>query len=188
MTDEESLIKQAQQNPEYFRLLYRRYFPRVYAYIAYRVRRVQDAEDITADVFMKVAQNFAQFEYRGEGSFTAWMFRIAHNTVMQFHRHNDVALIPIEDLPEIADHVLLPDQALQRKEQFAHLSAMIALLPNRRREVVTLRFFGGLRNNEIAEVLQLDERTVAAHLSRALQDLRQLVEQEKHDENAPTPP
>lgn len=182
MTDEQALIIQAKANPEGFRLLYRRYFPRIYAYIAYRVRRVQDAEDITAEVFMKVSQSFSQFNYRGEGSFAAWIFRIAYNTVIQFHRHNDTALIPIEDLPEIPDHSLLPDQALQRKEQFAHLSAMIAQLPTRRREVITLRFFGGLRNNEIAAVLGLDERTIAAHLSRALQDLRQLVEQEKQNE------
>lgn len=179
MTDEQALITQAKQNPACFRLLYRRYFARVYAYVAYRVRRVQDAEDITAEVFMKVTQNFHQFEYRGEGSFAAWLFRIAHNTVMQFHRHDEGAIIPIDDLPEIADHTLLPDQALQRKEQFAYLSAMIAQLPTRRREVITLRFFGGLRNNEIAAVLGLEERTISAHLSRALQDLRQFIEQEK---------
>ena len=51
---------------------------------------------------------------------------------------------------------------------------MIARLPERRREIITLRFYGELRNQEIAEVLGLDVRTVASHLSRGLRDLHAL--------------
>jgi RNA polymerase sigma factor (sigma-70 family) len=56
---------------------------------------------------------------------------------------------------------------------------MIAKLSPRRRDIVTLRFFGGLRNQEIAAVLKLDERSVASHLSRALEDLRRQYDIEK---------
>ena len=189
MTDEQALIEQARHDPEAFRVLYRRYFPRVYAYVAYRVGRAQDAEDLTAEIFMKVVHGFAGFEDRGAGAFAAWLFRIAHNTVSQFHRQYDqrVEHLPLDDLPDIASEGFAPDQALLRKEQFARLSAMIAALPPRRREVVTLRFFGGLRNNEIAAALGLDERTVAAHLCRALDDLRREVERDEADEREPRP-
>ncbi|HET7078316.1 MAG TPA: sigma-70 region 4 domain-containing protein, partial [Chloroflexia bacterium] len=54
---------------------------------------------------------------------------------------------------------------------FADLHRLIATLSPRRREVITLKFFGGLQNREIAAVLGLDERTVASHLCRALEDL-----------------
>ena len=174
---EKQLVLHSQQNPEAFRELYRHYFPRVYAYVAYRVRREQDAEDVVADVFMQVVKNLHRFEYRGEGAFTAWLFRIAINQVNQFYRHNDEPLA-LDDVPEIQAHQLAPDQAVLRKEQFLQLSQLIATLPPRRREIVTLKFYGGLRNREIARVLKLDERTIASHLSWALNDLRRKYQPE----------
>lgn len=179
MSDEADLIEQSRRDPEGFRELYRAYFPRIYAYVAYRVRRSEDAEDIVAEVFMRVVRNLHRFEYRGDGSFAAWIFRIAHNEVSQFHRQGRETNLSLDELPEIRAHHLAPDQALQRKETFAQLSQMIASLSPRRREIVTLRFFGGLRNQEIAAVLNLDERSIASHLSRALEDLRRKYDTEK---------
>jgi RNA polymerase sigma factor (sigma-70 family) len=71
-----------------------------------------------------------------------------------------------------------------QSEQAFHIRQMIALLPIKRQEVVILKFFGGLRNKEIAAVLDLDERTVASHLSRALTDLKRLLVTEDHDDSA----
>ncbi|MBZ0303821.1 MAG: RNA polymerase sigma factor [Anaerolineae bacterium] len=180
MTDEQ-LVQQVPHDPDAFRELYRRYFPRVFAYVAYRVRRVEDAEDVVAEVFMQVARSLGRFQDRGEGSFAAWVFRIVHNQVNQFYRQHRTERepLPLDDLPEIQAHHLAPDSALARKEQFAYLSSLIADLPPRRREILTLRFFGGLRNQEIARVLKLDERTIASHLSRALDDLRRSYQPEE---------
>lgn len=171
--EERNLIASLPDNPEAFRSLYQCYFERVFAYVAYRVGRRQDAEDLTADIFLTVVEKIEQFEYRGEGSFAAWVFRIAYNTVMQFHRktHREKE-IALDDLPEIRSQAILPDDMVSRKEQFSRLHAMIQSLSARRREVVSLRFFGELQNKEIASVLGLDERTVASHLSRALDDLQ----------------
>jgi RNA polymerase sigma-70 factor (ECF subfamily) len=179
MTDEQQLIEQSRRDPERFRELYAAYFPRIYGYVAYRVRRSEDAEDIVAEVFMRVVHNLQRFEYRGEGSFAAWIFRIAYNEVSQFHRASGSESLSLDELPEISAHQLAPDQALVRKETFAQLSGMIASLSPRRRDIVTLRFFGGLRNREIAAILNLDERSVASHLSRALDDLRRKYDTEK---------
>lgn len=186
MTDEQSLVQRVRHDPEAFRELYRRYFPRVYAYVAYRVRRAQDAEDVVAEVFMQAVRGWSRFEYRGDGSLAAWLFRIAHNQVSQFYRQHRAGDEPLslDELPEIGAHQLAPDSAVLRKEQFADLSARIAALPPRRRDIITLKFFAGLRNQEIAHVLNLDERTIASHLSRALADLRrqyQPEEEEPHD-------
>ena len=60
--DEElALIAELPENSEAFRTLYRHYFPRVYAYVAYRVGRQQDAEDITADIFLRVLKGNTEF-------------------------------------------------------------------------------------------------------------------------------
>lgn len=184
LADERELLQKIHTEPEAFRQLYRHYFPRVYAYVAYRVGRRQDAEDITAEVFIKVVEGLKRFEYRGTGSFAAWLFRIAHNHISQFYRDPHVhQQISLDELPDVAVDTLSPDQALMRREQFAHLFGLIMALPPRRQEIITLKFFAGLRNQEIAAVLNLDERTVASHLSRALDDLRSQYEPEKESES-----
>jgi RNA polymerase sigma-70 factor (ECF subfamily) len=181
---EKQLLQRVQHDPEAFQELYRLYFPRIFAYVAYRVRRRQDAEDVVANVFMQVVQGLIRFEYRGDGSFAAWVFRIAHNQVNQFYRQQRHDPIPLDELPEIQAHHLAPDQAILRQEQFAQLSSLVADLPPRRRDIVMLKFFGGLRNQEIAQVLGLNERTIASHLSRALDDLRRMVQKELRDDES----
>jgi RNA polymerase sigma-70 factor, ECF subfamily len=170
---EHELVAQARHDPEAFRRLYRVYFPRVYAYVSYRVGNAQDVEDLVAETFLSVARGLDGFEWRHGNSFAAWLFRIAHNLVGNFHRDAARAgqTLPLDALPEVAAHDRLPEDAVLRKELFAHLRKLVNELPARRREVVTLKYYAGLRNLEIAEVLGLDERTVASHLSRALADL-----------------
>lgn len=179
VSSERQFIQQAQRNPAAFRALYHRYVARVYAYVAYRVGRTADAEDLTADVFLRVVEGLPHFEDRGEGSFAAWLFRIAHNAVSQFYRQQPVTGdMSLDDLPDIQSDGLTPEAAYQRQEQFQRLRQRIANLSPRRQEIVTLRFFGELRNNEIAQVLGLDERTVAAHLCRAIEDLQRQYDPE----------
>lgn len=166
----------ARSDPDAFRTLYRRMHPRVFAYIAYRVGAASDAEDLTAEVFMRVVNGLDRFEYRGEGAFAAWVFQISYREVMRFFsRHRGPKDIPLDDLPDIRSGFPTPEQNLDRKERFAAVRAAIALLPSRRQEVVTLKFYGELRNKEIALVLGLDERTVASNLSRALDQLEQII-------------
>ena len=176
---EQALIQRARSDPEAFRTIFRTMHPRVFAYIAYRVGRAEDAEDITAEVFMRVVNGLGRFDYRGDGSFTAWLFQIAHREVARFFsRRRTDADIPLDELPDIAGYDPTPEQALVRKERFAAVRAALAELPPRRAEVLTLKFYGELRNKEIAAVLGLDERTVASNLSRALDQLEQTIRAE----------
>lgn len=178
--EERALIRQMSSNPDAFRRLYQHYFPRVYAYVAYRVGTKQEAEDLTATIFMKVIEAIDRFEYRGAGAFATWVFRIAHNEVQQFYRVlYRRETLPLDDLPEIESTEILPDEAFARKEQFARLRQALMALSPRRQEIISLRFFAGLRNNEIAAVLALDERTVASHLCRGLEDLKHNYQEEE---------
>lgn len=184
LADEQRLIENARHDAEAFRQLYSHYFPRVFAYVAYRVGRASDAEDIVADVFLKVVESLGRFEYRGEGSFAAWLFRIAFNEISQVYReHSSTEHISLDDVPDIQASEPAPDEAVIRKEQFIDLRRQINLLSPHGQEILTLKFFGGLRNNEIASVLGLDECTVASHLCRAIDDLREQVESELDKED-----
>jgi RNA polymerase sigma-70 factor (ECF subfamily) len=171
---ERLLVEWAPVQPEAFQELYRHYLPRVFAYIAYRVGREQDAEDLTSETFLSVVEHLNDFVYRHEGAFAAWIFRIAQNKVNQFFRrnHRQQGAVPLDAIPEIASSELLPADILSRKERFVMLCGLIDQLSPRRQEVVQLKYFAGLANIEIAALLELDERTIASHLSRALDDLQ----------------
>ena len=171
---EKQLLKTTAINPSAFRELYQHYLPRVYAYVSYRVGRVSDTEDLVSDIFLRVVERLDSFEWRGAGSFAAWLFRIAHNRVGDYYRQSqrDNQQVTWDELPEIENNSPLPSEAILQKERFAHLRQLIASLSPRRQEIITLKFFGGLRNQEIATLLNLDERTVASHLSRGLVDLQ----------------
>jgi RNA polymerase sigma-70 factor (ECF subfamily) len=155
-----------------FRDLYARYFPRVFAYVAYRVGNRHDTEDVVAEIFMRIADRLDQFEDRGTGSMDAWIFRIAQTQVAEFHRRSR-PILSLDDLPDIESSSPSPEQMIAQKERFTRLRDVIRTLSPRRQEIVLLRFFGDLRNQEIATLLDLDERSVASHLSRALKDLQQ---------------
>lgn len=186
-SDEERMyIQQARADPRAFVHLYDHYFPRIHAYVCYRVRGQQDAEDIIADVFLKAMRGLSGFKWRHENSFAAWLFRIAHNLIVDYYRRRDqvesieIALNPgasasgngSKGTATLTSHAARPEEALTQQETFRQMQALIETLSPRRREVITLRFFGGLRNKEIADILNLDERTIASHLSRGLRDLR----------------
>jgi RNA polymerase sigma-70 factor (ECF subfamily) len=177
---ERQLVEDAPHNADAFRELYRHYFPRIYAYVAYRVGRAWEAEDLVADIFLKVVESINTFEYRGEGSFAAWIFRIAHNQVNQFYRRERQTSdqLSIDDVSDILSNDPSPDQTIVHKEQFIRLHGLLETLSPRRQEIITLKFFGELRNQEIAVVLGLDERTVASHLCRGIEDLQRKYEQE----------
>jgi RNA polymerase sigma factor (sigma-70 family) len=171
--NERTWVEEALNDPQAFERLYDHYFPKLYAYVCYRVGSVHESEDLVADTFLRAVEALDRFEWRHEHSFSAWLFRIAHNVVTDHLRRDRRAAQPqsLDDLPDIQDHELLPEDTVLRKERFAQLRQLIATLPPRRQEIITLRFFGGLQNFEVALILDLDERTVASNLCRGLRDL-----------------
>jgi RNA polymerase sigma-70 factor (ECF subfamily) len=168
-TQEQQLIRKARANPQHFRELYRAYLPKVYAYVAYRLPQAADTEDVVSEVFLKAIKNLKQFK---GASFAAWLFSIARNAVYDFYRRHGYA--PIEDLEdETPDKTPPLDTSVIADENRDEMLRLIGTLSPRRQEVITLKFFGGLQNYEIATVLNLDERSVASHLCRALRDLHE---------------
>ena len=178
--EEKSLIINAQQDIAEFQKIYRLYFPRVYAYMGYHTGRSQDTEDLVAETFLKAVNHLRTFNWQGKGSFAAWIFRIAQNAVNDFYRRSwrNQKEIQLEELPDIEASTLLPSDIMAQKEKFLYLRKLIDSLSPRLKETILLKFFGGLRNREIAELLQLDERTVAANLCRSIKKLHSIFLQD----------
>jgi RNA polymerase sigma-70 factor (ECF subfamily) len=172
LDDERYWVERAAHDPAAFNCLYTYYFPRLYAYARYRVAVDHEAEDVVAETFLKVVETIDRFRWHHQRSFAAWLFRIAHNILIdEARRAQRVQQTTDVDLARLAGTVDAPDDAAMRDEEVRRLHELLATLSPRRQEVITLRFFGELRNQEIAQILEIDERTVAAHLCRGLEDL-----------------
>ena len=170
--EERWLVERARRDPAAFGDLYDRYFPRVYAYARRRVERTQDAEDLVAETFLKAVAAIQGFEWRHHASFAAWLFRIARNLLVNFQQRQPAnKLASLDRVADRSAEAASPEEVALRREWAELLRHHLRALSPRRQEIVALRFFGGLRNREIALVLDLDERTVAANRSRGLADL-----------------
>lgn len=158
-----------------FRNLYDGLFPGVYGYARSRLPSNQIAEDVVADTFMAVLAQFDAFEWRGEGSLRAWVFRILRNHIADHYRQNghfkSISLSGLEGSAEVG-WAVDPEQAHSNLDQKEFLLKAISRLSPRQQEIVQLRYFGGLRNIEIAGLLGISQRAVSAYLSRALAALQ----------------
>jgi RNA polymerase sigma-70 factor (ECF subfamily) len=170
---EHLLVRRAVHDLTAFQSLYELYFKRVYSYVAARVSNQLDVEDLVSDIFLLVVKGLPQFKNHHNFSFGAWIFTIARNLVTDFYRRQG-RTIDTDQLDTLENDVVDPveiDGPLLEHELATELLTMLKRLPEQRREVIILKYFSGLRNKQIAQVLALDERTVASHLSRGLKDL-----------------
>ncbi len=167
-----ALIVAAATDPEAFGLLYDRYVKNVYAYVASRLSCRIEAEDVTSDVWMKILENLSRFRPRREESVIAWIFAIARNAVTDAHRRRRHESVDPEELVAIEDEGPDPARSLARRQEFLAVQERIDGLPPAQAQCIRLRYYAGLRNQEIAALEGLSEKTVAAHISRGMQAIR----------------
>jgi RNA polymerase sigma-70 factor (ECF subfamily) len=161
----------AQADRAAFATLYRRYLDRVYGYAFYQLGDHHDAEDATERTFLAALGAISAF--RDEGStFRAWLFRIAHNTVANAHRTR--ARRPTSSLPDGFERPAPdadPAGLVALADELREVRAVIAQMPDDRRQVILLRFVDDLSTAEIAEVLDRSTGAVRVLLHRSLRDL-----------------
>ena len=175
--DEEALVKQAQSDPQAFGKLYDQYVDRIYAY-AYR--QVQDetlAQDVTAVTFEKALRHIRKYRWQGK-SFCAWLYRIARNEAMSHHRRQrrQVSWQFVESHDNGMNNGREMETAVLQTQHHQQLHKAMAQLSAKDHEILSLRFFESLNNDEIAEVLNCSTNNVYVRLHRALKRLQKQLE------------
>lgn len=145
----------------------------VYAYVRYRVPDPQAAEDLAARTFLRALERLHTFD-SGRGELIQWIFGIARHVVQDHVRERRRwAWIPLERLSERASRDATPEVALAASEEHQRLAAALARLADRERDLLGLKFAGGLTNREIAQVTGLRESHVGVIVFRAISRLRE---------------
>jgi len=170
---EQALVEQAKRDPTAFGELYHRYVNRIYNYHYRHTGNQQEAEDLTSRTFYRALRSLRSYKDRG-GTFQAWLFRIAHNLLVNFYRdrsrHPQVQLDAAEWLGWTATGD--PHQEVASAEEVARLREVIAALPEERKTLLILKFVEQLTNAEIAVVLGRTEGAIKALYHRTLLSLR----------------
>ncbi|MFZ5648507.1 MAG: RNA polymerase sigma factor [Bacillota bacterium] len=160
-----------------FEILYDSYFDRVNRYLRYRVPSIWDADDLTATVFTRALEKYHQF--RGEAPVAVWLFRITHNTYVDYVRsRNRCAIAGCEATVEIAADSR-PEDEILKVEELARLKKYLEMLAPDQRDVVSLRYAGELKFAQIARVLDKTEAAVRMIHHRALKSLRLMLREEE---------
>jgi len=173
-------------------VLYDAYLPRVYRYCLARVGNPPDAEDLAEDVFFKVLGAIDSFEWRpiGDGQrspFAAWLFRIAHNHVVSFHRRAATRGPTAELSESLRDERRGPQELAETKLTIEEVFEAVRELPDAQREVILLRFAAGLTVAETADSLGKQQTNVKVLQHKGVQRLKRLLIESPEMQEAPEP-
>lgn len=179
--DERQVVELAQRGDRgALSALYEYYSPRVYRYVAARLTSIEDAEDVTTEIFLRVIDKLHSFRWKGV-PFGAWLFRIAHNEVVSFVRRQKTrpGIVNMgDDIPDVigdSDHA----EAVERQSDLEEIRKAAERLPEAQRQVISLRFGAGLSVAETAQALAKTENTVKVLQHKAVARLRQWVRKEQ---------
>ena len=178
--EEIALIDAARTDPAAFGKLYSRYVEKIYNYIFYRTGSAKDAEDLTGKVFFKAMSNIKNYKHMGL-PFSAWLYRIAHNLVANYHRDRsrktEVSLdhVPGEILPQVE---LQPEPHVVRNQEVENLLVFIHELADNRQELLILKFVDQLSNIEIGKIMRKSEGAIKSLYHRTLLELREKMNKE----------
>lgn len=174
---EEGLIERAKEDPAAFGLLYERYVDRIYNYIFHRTGNPHDAEDLTARTFYRALTNIQSYTDRG-APFSAWLYRIAHNLVANWHRDQSRRqVISLDELVVANRGKRTRDQMAEQLEEAQALQEAIRRLHPDRQLLLILKFSEGMSNVEIGQVMGRSEGAIKSLYHRTLLALREELQE-----------
>ena len=174
MSEEESLVRRAQQQDQQaFAQLYEEHFDKIYRYVALRMGDRVEAEDITQQVFLKALRSISTFRWKGI-PFSAWLFRIAHNQVVDYLRKKTKqATVPIDDSAISSGND--PQLLIEQKLSIEQLISATRRLTEAQREVISLRFTSELPISQVAGIMGKSQGAVKALQHSAIVALRKVL-------------
>jgi len=156
--------------------LYDEYYDKIAWYIFARIGDRAEAEDLAGEAFLKALQSLDSYQERGI-PMRAWLFKIAHNLVVDYLRQvSKRGMVSIDTVP-VADKSD-PQATAETNIELARVAKALAQLTPAQRQVIELRFFGGLTSEEAGRVLNKSSGAVREMQGAAIRRLRKLLNEE----------
>ncbi len=170
--EDKELVALAKADKAAFGALYERYLGKIYSYVYNRTGNAHDAEDLTAKVFFRALAHIGNYVDRGL-PFQAWLYRIAHNLVANWHRDQGRRkIIALDDYVGQASTSEAPDRLAEEREERNQLLEAARRLPEDRQQLLLLKFVEGMSNAEIGAIMGRTEGAVKSLYHRTLLALR----------------
>ena len=155
--------------------LYNLYLTPIYRFVLSRIGHVNEAEDITEEVFLRVIEHIGRFEWH-DVPFSAWLFRIAQNQVISHHRRRGSRPVGVTlDGFDVEDLAPGPERLVEHTVTMREVFAACEQLPEAQRQVISLRFGAGLNVKETADALGKSENNVKVLQHKAIARLQKLL-------------
>jgi RNA polymerase sigma-70 factor, ECF subfamily len=158
-----------------FSQVYDHFFPKIYKYVFYKARNA-DVDDLVATVFIKAWSKINTYK-KTDCSFSSWLFRIAHNTVIDYYRTHK-SVVELEDYIPDKNERMSPSFLSNQQFDSERVHRALRQLDDKYQQVVILKFMQDLPNKEIASVMGVQETSVRTLQFRALKQLRGVLEDE----------
>ena len=180
-TEDEAIQLAGQGDTEAFTLLYERYVNRIYNYIYYRTGNPHESEDLTSRVFHRALNHIAHYDNRGV-PFSAWLYRIAHNLVANWHRDNSRRKeVPLDNYTQHPHRAQAPEASVVDSQEMEELLKVIRRLPAERQQLLILKFVEGMSNQEVATIMMRSEGAIKSLYHRTLLALRDELSKAEND-------
>ena len=172
-----TLVKKAKEgcDSDAFGRLYDEYVDPIFRYIYYKVGNFAEAQDLTGQTFLKAFENIDSYELR-DVAFSSWLYRIAHNLVVDyFRRESKRENVPIDEQPPAASTRGNPVETVMADMESERLYGAIRKLTHNQREVVVLKFIDNLSNGQVAEIMGISVGAVKSTQKRGLLSLNRIL-------------
>lgn len=171
-----SLITRAKEgDKDAFGQIYNLFYKRIFRYCQFNLkyRRIEEAQDICQETFLKAYKSISSFSERKGGSFQAYLFRIARNLIIDSSRKKKD--VPLKEYLKVEAEGDL-DEQIDKKQENQKLKEALDKLPEVERQIVILRYFEELTTAEVAGVIGKREGALRVRSHRVLKKLKEMLE------------
>lgn len=172
--EEASQISRVPYDRNYFSKIYDQYFQGINNYVHYRVADFYAADDIVNLVFEKAYFKLSYYQ-ASKATFSVWLYSIARNSVIDYYRkrsrNHDISMQIIPEFMDDSD----PSEEMEAKEIKQMLINSLTCLNKRECDIITMKFWWGLSNRNIAAILNISESNTGVIIYRAIRKLRERI-------------